>query len=322
VPTSCVETCDGRILFTPSGGTQNYQYLLTPGNVFGPAFGSINGLCPGDYELFLIDANGCQDSLLVEVERPDSLLLNQRIKAPTCTGLMDGIVTLKPSGGNGELIPSVEPDTYELIETDSNTYVINDIGEDSLFIELSDQNGCRLLDTLVVVPRKITDMILNMTSTPETCWNERNGTATVVVQNGTPPYYFSWDDNANQTTATAMGLSPNSEYVVTVIDSDTCQVTGSVFVEGNSQCFFIATGITPNGDGVNDTWVLGGFEYYPECKVNVFNRWGQVVFTSIGYGAPWDGRYNGELLPVADYYFTIDYSEEKEVIMGTVTLKY
>jgi gliding motility-associated-like protein len=56
--------------------------------------------------------------------------------------------------------------------------------------------------------------------------------------------------------------------------------------------------------------------------VNVFNRWGQLVFTSIGYSAPWDGRFNGEPLPVADYYFTIDYSEEKEVIMGTVTLKY
>jgi gliding motility-associated-like protein len=73
---------------------------------------------------------------------------------------------------------------------------------------------------------------------------------------------------------------------------------------------------------VNDSWILGGFEYYPDCKVNVFNRWGQTVFSSTGYTAQWDGRFNGQLLPVADYYFTIDYAPDQEIIMGTVTIKY
>jgi gliding motility-associated-like protein len=178
------------------------------------------------------------------------------------------------------------------------------------------------VNAIAIVPNDTTDMILTLSSTPETCWNELDGTATVAVQNGNPPYSFLWDDSNLQTTATAMGLAPNTEYTVVVKDTVGCTLTSSVFVDGNMECFFISTGITPNGDGVNDTWVLGGFEYYPECKVNVFNRWGQIMFSSTGYNSPWDGRFNGELLPVADYYFTIDYSEEKEVIMGTVTIKY
>jgi gliding motility-associated-like protein len=46
------------------------------------------------------------------------------------------------------------------------------------------------------------------------------------------------------------------------------------------------------------------------------------VFSSTGYTAQWDGRFNGQLLPVADYYFTIDYAPDQEIIMGTVTIKY
>ncbi len=329
---SCGNICDGVIRFTPEGGTPNYQYLLTPGDVFGPAFGVVNGLCAGDYELFLIDANGCRDSALVTISEPTPLeILIDSIVFPTCTGTIDGYVRLVPTGGTGELSPlSVTPDTYEFTgetiynpdSTSYTAYTIEPIGEDTLYLELSDSVGCRILDTLAIIPEEITDMILTMSSTPETCWNERNGTATVAVQNGNPPYSFTWDDNDNQQTATAMGLLPNSEYTVIVEDAIGCLLTESVFVEGNKNCFFIATGITPNGDGVNDTWVLGGFEYYPECKVNVFNRWGQLVFSSVGYSSPWDGKYNGEPLPVADYYFTIDYSEEKDVINGTVTLKY
>ena len=95
-----------------------------------------------------------------------------------------------------------------------------------------------------------------------------------------------------------------------------------MFVEGTEGCFFIATAITPNGDGVNDAWILGGLEFFTDSKINVYNRWGQNVFSSTGYNTQWDGTYQGQLLPVADYYFTIDYAPDKDVIMGTVTIKY
>jgi gliding motility-associated-like protein len=310
------------VQYTPAGGTPNYQYLLTPDSILGPAFGLVNGICAGEYELFLIDANGCLDSAEFTITEPDPLSIEVLLDAPTCTGMNDGSAEIIVGGGTGELTFYVDPDTYEVEPLDSVTFGLSLLAEDTLYLELADENGCRILDTLGIVPDIITDMILTMTSTPETCWNALDGTATVAVQNGNPPLSYEWDDNLLQTTATAMGLSPNASYLVRVTDAIGCNLTSSVFVEANIGCFFIATAITPNGDGVNDTWVLGGFEYYSECKVNVVNRWGQVVFSSTGYNAQWDGRFNGQLLPVADYYFTIDYASDKEVIMGTVTIKY
>ena len=296
--------------------------MLTPGNILGPGFGVVNGLCAGDYEIFLIDANECQDSIEFTITEPDPLTIEVLLDAPTCTGMNDGSAEITVGGGTGALSFYVEPDDYEPEVIDSVTFGLSELIEDTLYFELADENGCRIYDTLGIVPDIITDMILTMTQTPETCWNALDGTATVAVQNGNPPLSYEWDDNLLQTTATAMGLSPNAEYMVRVTDDIGCNLTASVFVEANIGCFFIATAITPNGDGVNDTWVLGGFEYYPECKVNVFNLWGQTVFSSTGYTSQWDGRFNGQLLPIGDYYFTIDYAADKEVIMGTVTVKY
>jgi gliding motility-associated-like protein len=45
---------------------------------------------------------------------------------------------------------------------------------------------------------------------------------------------------------------------------------------------------------------------YPECEVTIFNRWGSVVFQSIGYKNPWDGTRNGEKLPMGTYFYNID----------------
>ncbi len=55
----------------------------------------------------------------------------------------------------------------------------------------------------------------------------------------------------------------------------------------------VPNAFTPNGDGINDTWVLLYMESYPNCIVEVFNRYGQRVFHSSGYGRAWDGRMNG-----------------------------
>jgi gliding motility-associated-like protein len=79
--------------------------------------------------------------------------------------------------------------------------------------------------------------------------------------------------------------------------------------------------LSPNGDGINDVWLIDGLSNYPQCKVNVLNRWGQVLFSSVGYSTPWDGTYNGTLLPVSDYFYIIDFGDGT-VNKGTITIKY
>ncbi len=72
----------------------------------------------------------------------------------------------------------------------------------------------------------------------------------------------------------------------------------------------IATLITPNGDGKNDTWIIRDIDFIKECTVQVFNRWGQLVFETVNYQNDWGGRFNNEKLPDGDYYYIIKCNHE------------
>lgn len=75
------------------------------------------------------------------------------------------------------------------------------------------------------------------------------------------------------------------------------------------------TVITPNYDGDNDLFIINSLEkLYPECRVVIFNRWGSVVFESVGYAYPWDGTYKSEPLPMGTYFYTIELNDDEGTI--------
>jgi gliding motility-associated-like protein len=77
---------------------------------------------------------------------------------------------------------------------------------------------------------------------------------------------------------------------------------------------------SPNGDGINDYWRLDFLRDYPNATIQVMNRLGHVVFSSIGYNQPWDGRYKGEILPVGTYYYIINLKNGMPPIIGSITI--
>jgi gliding motility-associated-like protein len=108
-------------------------------------------------------------------------------------------------------------------------------------------------------------------------------------------------------------------YLVTVKTAEGCISTDEVTVTVIPR-IIVTNGITPNGDGANDTWVIKNIEFYPQAQIDIFNRWGNKVFSSKGYGIPWDGTYNGQPLPVAAYYYVIKLNNEEPPISGSITL--
>lgn len=324
VDARCFGNCNGIIQYQISGGVAPYSYTLNPQGISGPAnaAGAISSLCADNYVMTVRDFNNCTTNVSFEIAQPDELLITPLLDAPTCTGMSDGSLELLLSGGTGEYEFYVTPQTLDITQVDNSTYSIENLGETILTFEFIDEQNCVLLDTLDVVPDIITDMILTRFSSPETCWNERDGTATMAVSGGHLPISYLWDDPNAQITPTADGLASNFVYTVIVTDAIGCTLTDTVHVSPTVGCFFISNALTPNSDGYNDVWLLGGLEYFPDCVVNVFNRWGQNVYTSVGYLTPWNGLYKGEMLPVADYYYTIEYDKTKDPIVGTVTLKY
>ncbi|MDY0160481.1 MAG: gliding motility-associated C-terminal domain-containing protein, partial [Bacteroidales bacterium] len=79
----------------------------------------------------------------------------------------------------------------------------------------------------------------------------------------------------------------------------------------------IYNSFSPNGDGFNDTWII---DNCPNCNVKVYNRNGNIVFSSDDNSISWDGKYNNKKVPDATYYYIISPSNSTEIIKGSVTI--
>ncbi|MBM3186292.1 MAG: gliding motility-associated C-terminal domain-containing protein, partial [Bacteroidetes bacterium] len=94
-------------------------------------------------------------------------------------------------------------------------------------------------------------------------------------------------------------VSPPSEVTITF---ENCEV-------------IIPTAFTPDGDNVNDTWILGGIDaIFPKNIVYIYNRWGNVIFQSQQgkYETnSWDGKYDEKQMPVGSYYFIIEFNDDQ-----------
>ncbi|MBL4675930.1 MAG: gliding motility-associated C-terminal domain-containing protein [Mucilaginibacter sp.] len=77
---------------------------------------------------------------------------------------------------------------------------------------------------------------------------------------------------------------------------------------------------SPNGDGINDYWVIKNFSDYPGATLEVFTRWGQSVYRSKQSSPAWNGTYNGKQLPAGVYYYVIHIDNDSSPFSGTITL--
>ena len=77
---------------------------------------------------------------------------------------------------------------------------------------------------------------------------------------------------------------------------------------------------SPNGDGINDVWNIRYLNSYIGASVKVFDRYGKMIFESIGYNTPWDGKKAGKELPVGVYYYIIDPKNGRKAMSGSVTI--
>ncbi|MCC8423439.1 MBG domain-containing protein [Mucilaginibacter sp. UR6-11] len=140
---------------------------------------------------------------------------------------------------------------------------------------------------------------------------------------------FVNNDDASQlitlpvVTTTAVRTSFPGQYPITISGAsatnyDIIYVPGVLTVK--TKAVIVTNTFTPNGDGVNDTWDIQNIAQYPECTVEIFSRYGNKVFYSLGYPNPWNGQYNGAALPVGTYYYIIKFNADTKSITGNLTI--
>ena len=318
----CANQCTGAIAYSSNGGVGNYSFELLSSGSSGVASGSLTSLCGGADTLVISDENGCSFQFPFELNYPDSLQIQSVITEPLCYEYADGNANLLFSGGTGALHITIGNGNFEVLPQSVLEYQLANLGVGTISIHVEDDAGCSIDEVIAVESTFPSNLNLNTTSTEESCFNNIDGTAEVLLQGGNGPFSFLWNDLQAQQTALATGLVGNRNYRVEVIDMNNCIYERSVFVPLKDGCIFIANAITPNGDGSNDTWVIGGLDGYADAHVQVVNRYGQVVFESNGYANPWRGTLNNEPLPPADYYYVVSYDKNKEPLTGVVSIKY
>ncbi len=78
---------------------------------------------------------------------------------------------------------------------------------------------------------------------------------------------------------------------------------------------------TPNGDGFNDYWKINGMNQFPDARIAIFDRYGQLITVLTTKNPYWDGRLNGESVPSSDYWFVANLGNNTSEVKGHFTLK-
>lgn len=154
-----------------------------------------------------------------------------------------------------------------------------------------------------------------------------------VVQEGTPitlnatandpTLVFSWTPPIGFNNPSVLNpiLTAVSDqvYTLTATGNFGCRSTDTMSVK-ILKLVKVPNIFTPNGDQIHDRWVIPNLEDYPGATVQIFNRYGQQVFSSNGYGVAWDGTQQGKPLPVGTYYYIIQLKNGYKPLSGSVTL--
>ena len=133
-----------------------------------------------------------------------------------------------------------------------------------------------------------------------------------------PATYLS---SATTSNPIATALSDITYSITAIADGAPCKATATTTIKIQKK-LNIPSAFTPNGDGRNDTWRIFNIEGYPDCTIEIYNRWGNRVFYSKGYPTPWNGTMNNQPLPIGTYLYIVRAHSRGNNIMetGSVTI--
>lgn len=181
------------------------------------------------------------------------------------------------------------------------------------FVEVSDSNGCRASDTLILNMIDVPDIFLG---------NDTNicGNFALLLEAGEGFDSYLWQDGSDGDEFLAS--LPGLYWVNCLMEGCTAGDTLIITNDCPSDIWF-PNCFTPNDDGVNDLF-MPVYENISNYKLYVFNRWGQLIHESVHVEEGWNGRYKGRECPEGVYFFLAEFTEGSKpgnrTVTGSVTL--
>ena len=245
----------------------------------------------------------------VTITQPDQIVATFTTTDLSCNGGSDGTAKVSVTGGTG---------TYAYLWSTGET--VDSIGGlDAGTYTLTIFDGNCSVDAVCEITEP--DAILITPFTTDTrCPDSNDGSITLNISGGTEPFLVYWSDGITTKDRTNI---PAGTYSVVVTDSNGCASSAEVEVRAgmSPDCIEYPTIFTPNNDGHNDKWIIKNIENYPDAELEIFNRWGRRVYRTRNISAePWDGYYNGRLLPTDSYHYVLNLRDGSAIKTGVITL--
>jgi gliding motility-associated-like protein len=266
----------------------------------------------GKYYVVVSSRGGCtkQDSTLVVVNALPAA--NAGADTAICEKRS---VALQASGG---ILYAWLP-TTGLSDASVANPVANPLVTTTYAVQVTNQYNCKAADSVLVTVLKLP--IANAGPDKKTVAGQPvqlNGSAT----GDTSSYFWTPSQFISNAASKTPFVTPPADIVYTfhVVSGNGCGASADeVFVRVLKK-ITVPNAFSPNGDGINDTWVIEALDSYPESETQVFNRYGQLVFRSQGYTSPWNGTYNGKPLASGTYYYKIDRKNDFPLMSGWVMI--
>ncbi|PCJ66649.1 MAG: hypothetical protein COA58_04110 [Bacteroidetes bacterium] len=269
--------------------------------------------------------HGCKDSAILTVEIFD---------APIASFVTDTVCYLNESTLTSTSTPSDIIDIYEwsidnksFVDNKTLKTVLDAPGQYDAQLIITTQNGCKdtsdQKESVVVMLPPIADFNYEI-------GEENKGKLPIKFYDAssTDVIYHSWDFSENQTSTV---VNPSKVFT----QSGVIQIL--LYVENFAGCsdtamrsinyipsisLLVPSAFTPNGDSRNDVFGPRFVERHSDYSLNVYSRWGELLFHSTDVNESWDGTYKGQKCQLGAYIYVIGYSTAQQFksVKGTVTL--
>lgn len=213
---SCQGGTQGSIDLTVFGGTPGYNYSWNNNSTSQ----DISGLYAGQYIVFVTDSNGCKDSLSIQLNDPDALILSEVHEDVLCYGDSTGIIDISVFDG----IPNY---TYAWSDGQVTQDAIG-LPFGNYFVNVIDQNNCGAFLSVFITQPDTTLFLTNSSITNVLCFGDSNGSIDLDIEGGITPYSYLW---SNGVTTLDLTNIPIGDYLLTVTDANGCILTYSQNVE-------------------------------------------------------------------------------------------
>lgn len=226
-----------------------------------------------------------------------------------CKGESTGRITLEPSNGT--------PPYTIAWSNGVSSLQNNSLKAGNYSYTVVDADGCEANNT-VNIGEPDAELSVEFTVTNVTCAESLDGSVQALVTGGTAPYTYAWSSGAVTDVVSEIG---KGAFNVEITDANGCTISGNGEIGEDCRPNIYNT-ISPNGDGLNDTWEIVDIQNFPDNDVKIYNRWGNLVYDETGYNNDWKGTdKNGKDLLAGAYYYVVSLNNPENVVLtGSITI--